>query len=99
MLHTINHEVGSGTWLQGYVTTTLDQLIKTFGEPQRYIGEDKVTVNWSMVFEDGTIATIYDWKRYEMGTPQLTEVMEYNIGGTTREAVTLVREALRKGGK
>lgn len=98
MLHTINHGVGAGTWLQGYTTTTLEQLIETFGEPQRYSQEDKITVNWSMIFEDGTIATIYDWKRYELGTPQLTEVMEYNIGGTTREAVALVREALKRRG-
>ena len=95
MQYTVDHEVGAGTWLQGYVTTTLARLIEVFGEPQRGGGEDKVTVNWSMVFEDGTIATIYDWKRYELGTPGLTEVMEYNIGGTTREAVSLVKDALK----
>jgi hypothetical protein len=32
-----------------------------------------------------------------MGRPALTEVFQYNIGGNDFEAVTLVKEALRKG--
>lgn len=99
MKFTVNHEVGAGTWLQGYVTTTLEKLIETFGEPQRYSGENKVTVNWSMYFEDGTIATIYDWKRYEKGSPALKEVMQFNIGGIRQESVSLVATALKGGSK
>ena len=94
MQYTVDHELGSGTSLQGYVTTTLARLIEVFGEPQYYGEGDKVTVDWAMAFEDGTVATIYDWKRYEMGTPGLTEVFQYNIGGETKEAAYLVKKAL-----
>jgi translation initiation factor IF-1 len=31
----------------------------------RILPGDKVTIEWGIRFEDGTIATIYDWKRYE----------------------------------
>lgn len=95
MQFTVDNSLGSGTSLKGYVTTTLARLIEVFGEPEYYGEGDKVTVHWAIAFEDGTIATIYDWKRYEMGTPGLTEVFQYNIGGEVMEAVELVKKALR----
>ena len=97
MQFTLDPQVGNGTSLRGYVTTTLAQLIETFGEPERYAEGDKVTVHWPILFDNCVEATIYDWKRYEMGTPALTEVFQYNIGGHDYEAVSLVKEALRKG--
>lgn len=95
MQFTVDNSLGNGTSLRGYVTTTLARLIEVFGEPEYYGEGDKVTVHWAIAFEDGTIATIYDWKRYEMGTPGLTEVFQYNIGGEVMEAVELVKKALR----
>ena len=86
--------LGNGTSLQGYVTTTLDTLIGTFGEPEYYGEGDKVTVDFTILFDNGTIATVYDWKRYEKGTPGLDEVFQYNIGGHNLEAVALVQQAL-----
>jgi hypothetical protein len=97
MQFTIDPQLGSGTSLKGYVTSTLAELIETFGEPEYFAEGDKVTVEWSILFDNGTVATIYDWKRYEMGRPALTEVFQYNIGGHDHEAVTLVKKALRKG--
>jgi hypothetical protein len=49
------------------------------------------------LFDNGTVATIYDWKRYEMGTPALDEVFQYNIGGHSLQAVILVKQALGQG--
>ena len=86
--------ISDGTSLQGYVTTTLDTLIGTFGEPERFGAEDKVTVEFTILFDNGTVATIYDWKRYEDGTPSLDEVYEYHVGGHNLEAVALVKQAL-----
>jgi hypothetical protein len=91
---TIDNALGSGTSLQGYVTTTLADLQEVFGKPLFYAEGDKVTVHWSVVFEGKTLATIYDWKRYDLGTPGLTEVMQYNIGGLSKDAVYLVKKAL-----
>ena len=92
-----------GTSLQGEISTTKAQLIETFGapnwessfDPTFHTGE-KVTIEWAMVFEDGTLATIYDWKRYEEGTPDLNEVYRYHIGGMSPLAVERVTEALNK---
>lgn len=80
----------AGTGKQGYVTTTRRALTEEFGEPVISIGpnsDGKVTVEWQTKFSDGTVATIYDWKREEPGVPGLDEEMEYNIGGKTNRAV------------
>ena len=94
MQFTLDPQVGNGTSLRGYVTTTLARLIEVFGEPQYYGEGDKVTVDWAMAFEDGTVATIYDWKRYDLGAPDMDELMEYNIGGFNRDVVELVKNAV-----
>jgi len=86
----------SGTWLQGHIETTRAELTKAFGEPTQYGEGDKVTIEWGIQFDDGTIATIYDWKRYELGTPKDPEIVSYNIGGLSSRAVDLVRDALSK---
>ena len=85
----------TGTSLQGYTKTTRRKLTEAFGEPVKYI-ESKVSIEWGILFEGGVIATIYDWKRYELGEPSLDEEMIYNIGGLTPEAVEKVEEALRE---
>jgi hypothetical protein len=85
----------SGTSLQGYIETTKAELVSVFGEPM-WSGSDgeKVTIEWGILFEDETLATIYDWKRYEQGTPANDELMTYNIGGFNIRAVELVKNAL-----
>jgi hypothetical protein len=88
-------EETSGTWLQGSVLTTRAKLTNAFGEPTQYENDGKVTIEWGIKFEDGTIATIYDWKRYELGTPAEDEMITYNIGGYDPKAVTNVINALK----
>jgi len=79
----------NGTSLQGYFTTTYEKLVQTFGEPS-YEGGDKTTCEWHLEFEDGTVATIYDWKEYT------TPYGEYrwHIGGRDYSAVERVTECL-----
>ena len=74
----------NGTSLKGYVTATYAELVARFGEPER--GGDKTTAEWALAFEDGTVATIYDWKEYE------TPMGEYNwhVGGANFMASVLV---------
>ena len=81
------------TSLQGYVQAHYHQLVEVFGEPEG--GGDKTTVEWCLAFEDGTVATIYDWKEYE------TPMYEYNwhIGGKSKQAVARVESAFRQGVK
>ena len=85
------------TSLQGYVTTTRSALIETFGMPAFITDEagwEKVTTEWIIKFDNGIVATIYDWKRYEEGAPSLNEVYEWHIGGNNDLAVSQVRSVL-----
>jgi hypothetical protein len=77
-----------GTGLVGNITTTYAELVEKFGEPNR--GGDKTTVEWALEFEDGTVATIYDWKYQE--TPM--HRVKWNIGGKSVEAVHRVYEVM-----
>jgi hypothetical protein len=76
-----------GTCLQGYIETTYDELVKVFGKPTKLRG-DKITVEWTLQFLDGTVASIYDWKLSE--TPM--GVYNWHIGGKSQHAVNLVHQ-------
>lgn len=85
-----------GTSLRGRISTTRAKLSEVFGQPHFYGEGDKVTTEWIIEFEDGTVATIYDWKRYELGIPGLNEIEEYHIGGFSFDAVDQVNEAMKE---
>lgn len=80
----------NGTSLQGYVTAYYHELVELFGQPEG--PGDKVTAEWCLEFEDGTVATIYDWKEYE------TPMGRYNwhVGGTSKAAVWAVMDAMKE---
>jgi len=82
----------SGTSLQGYIRAYYHQLVAVFGEPDLTNG-DKVTAEWCLDFEDGTVATIYDWKEYE--TPM--GLHRWHIGGKSQEAVDRVTDTFTEG--
>ena len=89
----------SGTSLQGYThPTTRAQITAVLGEPVVYEGGDKVTIEWGIRL-GSTVATVYDWKRGEAGTPANDEVMAYNIGGNDQNAVVLVDTLIQLGRK
>ena len=75
----------------GYVQAHYHQLVAVFGEPEG--GGDKTTVEWVLSFEDGTVATIYDWKLDE--TP--TSMYNWHIGGVNNTAVTRVTSTFKQG--
>lgn len=83
-----------GTWLQGHIVATRRELEATFGAPAFEDEGDKVTTEWDILFDDGTVATIYDWKRYELGAPTMDERITWNIGGKSFAAVERVEDAL-----
>ena len=80
----------SGTHYQGVVMVKYKRLVEVFGEPH-ILGGDKTTVEWNLEFDDGTVATIYDWK--ENSTPKYE--YPWHIGGFHGSAVARVHEALR----
>ncbi len=82
----------NGTSWKGEVRTTFAELVKTFGAPDDGPDADldKVTCCWRLKFEDGTIASIYDWKTDY--TPMGSYL--WHIGGHSPAAVDRVLEAL-----
>jgi hypothetical protein len=77
----------NGSSFKGDVQTTYKHLVETFGEPS-YIENDpdeKVSTEWQIEFDDGTVATIYDWKQYS-GKPPLDRY-SWHIGGFDTKAV------------
>jgi hypothetical protein len=90
-------ECEGGTWLQGVLTAKYQELVDLFGKPGESDGY-KVDAEWRIRFEDGVIATVYNWKDGKNycgkdGTP--TEQIEsWHIGGTSTKAVDRVQIAL-----
>lgn len=80
---------GTGSSLQGYITTTYDRLTRVFGQP---VGGDKTTAEWAIQFKDGTVATIYDWKEFSTPVGQY----RWHIGGQNNRAVELVTATLNE---
>jgi hypothetical protein len=83
-----NNADGRMTSYKGEVRITYAELTEIFGSPDRgpHDTGDKVTCIWELQFEDGTRATIYDWK---MGDTPMDEYM-WHIGGHSMTAVDRV---------
>ena len=87
------------TCLQEVFPATYEELVGCFGEPEEGDGY-KVQAEWILTFEDGTVATIYDWKMGECywgegeGVPP-QQVGEWHIGGYSKAAALRVRATLR----
>lgn len=87
-----------GTSLQGKMNATKKAIEAVFGRQNySFDPEDKVTTEWVIKFDDGMIATIYDWKRYEQGAPRLNEMYTWHIGGASDAVVARVTGAMRAG--
>lgn len=87
------------TSLQGTVEVDYQTLVNTFGQPQGRGDGYKVTCEWELLFEDGTVATIYDWKtskdyRGNFYGIDAKENTDWHIGGKTKRAADLVTLAL-----
>jgi hypothetical protein len=86
----------AGTCLRGYVHTSFNKLVETFGSPclndppSEY---SKITTEWMLCFPCGTVATIYNWKNYGYD-PAPDEDYCWHIGGHTADAKALVMDEL-----
>ena len=86
-----------GTSLQGAVTATYNELTSLFGKPTDGDGY-KVDAEWIVRFDDGTVATIYNWKNGvnycgKDGTP-VEQITEWHVGGASKVAADRVQIAL-----
>ena len=76
------------TGFKGEFPITYTELVEIFGQPNDGPNADldKTTCEWRLQFEDGTVATIYD---YKVGYTPMNEY-EWHIGGHDAEAYTHV---------
>ena len=82
-----------GTSFKGYVTSNYSELVAIFGKPQYGPNADldKTTCEWNLEFEDGTVATIYD---YKMGRTPFAD-HSWHIGGYDDVAVDRIMDCVR----
>lgn len=85
------------TCLQGYIEESYDRLVELFGEPTEGDGY-KVDAEWLVEFEDGTVATIYNWKNGRNycgheGDP-VEVITAWHVGGHSRQVLLLVDDVL-----
>ena len=91
----------SGTHLQGHTQATYADIVKAFGEPMEEGFDDyKSDAEWEILFEDGTVATIYNYKNGinycgESGTPT-EQITDWHIGGFNEKAVERIQEVLKQ---
>ena len=84
------NETTDGTWLQGHVDVTYSRLIEVFGPPHSAGDGYKTQAEWCLRFDDGTIATVYDYRNRL--TPERTR--NWGIGGFEKRALERVLEVL-----
>jgi hypothetical protein len=98
----VGHADLVGTHLQGELQIPFSRVVAVFGEPREADGH-KVAFEWAITFADGTVASIYDYKASSLylgedgPTPEqmrADDFSDWHIGGRSRRAVELVREAL-----
>lgn len=82
------------THLQGYVNADYATLCEVFGKPQEGDG-CKVDAEWWVRFDDGLVATIYNWKNGlnymgARGTP-VEQIDVWHIGGHSAEAAIRIK--------
>ena len=88
----------NGTHLQGYISVEYRVLKKIFGKPTSGEGY-KTDAEWEILFEDGNVATIYNWKNGKNylgrnGTAK-TKITDWNVGGFSKEVVERIQDVLK----
>lgn len=84
----------TGTWLLTTINLPFDRVARVLGDPIRFNadeGDGKVRVEWDIQFDDGLVATIYDWKEHNRKPEDVTD---WHIGGRGFEVVQRVYDLL-----
>lgn len=103
---TISDDIGAcGTSLQGILNISYGEIVAKLGEPTSDGDGYKVDAEWTLEFEDGTIATIYNYKtgpNYNgSGDWNVEDIRAWHIGGAWQggfRALTLVNELFADDG-
>jgi len=66
-----------GSSLVGQIEISYFDLVSLFGEPKHT--REKTSAMWDIEFDDGIVASIYDWKSGKNDSPETN--IYWNIGG------------------
>ena len=84
----------------GKITTTFSELKKKFGKPNIIVEKgEKTDAEWLIQFENGVIATIYNYKNGKnyVGNSGIatSKITDWHIGGHVEDAYNLVTQVLK----
>ena len=94
--HNDAHLNANGTFLQGYIRADYGLLVNLFGIPS-FAFSSKTDWDWTIQFDDGTVATIYNYKNGpNYGYPTVTgdDIVEWHVGGYNQQAMENVKRVL-----
>ena len=88
----------NGTSYQGAIRESFEKLLEVFGAPLGASADNKVDAEWEVELDDGTVATIYNYKdgnAYcgEDGTDPV-DIVNWHIGGKSKSVVWGIEEIL-----
>jgi hypothetical protein len=83
------------THLQGYINCSYDDLVEAFGYPLEERFDDyKSDAEWQIEFDDGTVATIYNYKNGKnyLGDQgyNVCDITQWHVGGRSKNVVDRV---------
>ena len=88
----------NGTSLQGYINVDYKTLCKVFGKETCNGDGYKVDAEWLLQFNDGVVATIYNYKdgKNYCGARGLakSKITDWHVGGRSARAVANVEQML-----
>lgn len=86
-----NWEFVKDTSYQGTVICSYELMVELFGIPYLVPEEDqdKSKAEWTIIWKDKTVSTIYDWK---WSDTDLENINEWNIGGLDYKSALYVHE-------
>lgn len=94
----INEACISGTCYQGEIEADYSLIIDKLGPPNDSFDNYKTDAEWSIEFEDGSVATIYNWKDGKNylgeGGLDLCDIREWHVGGASNRVVDWVDDLI-----
>jgi hypothetical protein len=82
----------TNTFLVSEIDLSFIDIVKKLGPASAKSFDSKVRARWVLKFEDGNIATIYDWKT----AGDIKKVGTWNIGGKSKKVVPYIYQIFDK---
>jgi hypothetical protein len=95
---TDNFRYSNGTSYQGKINASYSDLVEIFGKPLEG-DEYKTDAEWIVVFRDGLVATIYNWKdgKNYLGDEGLAveQIEDWHVGGKSSQSLDRIVQVLK----